>query len=92
MTDPSKESGVIQALLDRFQKLILPQALAMKERVDAGETLSSVDMQFLKEVLDAANKALPLVDRHPEYKELAARATRLYNEITAQALENEKKS
>ena len=92
MTDTSKEQGIIQARLDRFRKLILPQALAMKERVDAGERLSNLDMQFLKEVLDAANKALPLVDRHPEYKELAARATRLYNEITARALENEKEA
>jgi len=92
MTDQLKESAVIQALLERFQKLILPQALGMKERVDAGKRLSSMDMEFLKEVLDAANKALPMVDRHPEYKELAARAIHLYNEITARALENEEKS
>ena len=51
MTDTSKEQGIIQARLDRFRKLILPQALAMKERVDAGERLSNLDMQFLKEVL-----------------------------------------
>ena len=92
MTDTSKEQGVVQALLDRFQKLILPRALGMKERVDAGEKLSSLDMEFLKEVIDAANKARPMLDRHPEYKPLVARAIHLYNEITAQALENEGKS
>ena len=92
MTDTAKEQGVIQARLDRLEKLILPRALGMKERVDAGEKLSSMDMEFLKEVLDAANDALPLVDRHPEYKPLAARVSHLYNEITARALENEQKS
>ena len=92
MTDPLKEAAIVQALIQRFQKLILPQALRMKERVDAGEKLSSMDMEFLKEVLAAANKALPIVDRHPGYKELAARAIHLYNEITARALENEEKS
>jgi hypothetical protein len=92
MTDPTKEAAIVQALVQRFQKLILPQALRMKERVDAGEKLSSMDMEFLKEVFEAANKALPIVDRHPEYKELAARAIHLYKEITTRALENEEKS
>jgi len=92
MTDTSKEQGVIQARLDRLQKLILPRALGMKERLDAGEKLSSIDMEFLKEVIDAANNVQPMLDRHPEYKPLAARVIHLYNEITAQALENEGKS
>ena len=92
MTDPLKEQATIQALLERFQKIILPQALAMRERVDAGEKLSGIDMDFLTEVLENARKAQPLLDRHPEYKDLAGRAINLYNEITAKALENEKKS
>lgn len=92
MTDSIKEQAIIQARLERFQKIVLPDVLAMKDRVDAGETLSSRDVEFLAEVLENARTALPVVERHPEYKELAARAIHLYNEITAKALENEKKT
>jgi hypothetical protein len=34
----------------------------------------------------------PLIERNPEYQDLAARAMHLYNEILAKAAENEAKS
>lgn len=92
MTNSSKDQGVIEALLERFQKHRLPRALDLKDRVDAGERLSEYDMAFLEEVFADAKQVEPLVDRHPEYQELAARAIRLYKEITDRALQNEKES
>ena len=90
MTSPDKDLGVITALLERFEKYRLPAALKLKEKVDNGGLLDDRDMMFLENVEADAKKIQPLLDRHPEYEELVKRATNLFREITAKALENEK--
>ena len=90
MSDDSKDAGVIAVLVDRLNKQRLPRALELKERVDGGETLNEFDIEFLEEVFSDANSMKPLLDRHPEYEELAAKVVGLYHDITSKALENEK--
>lgn len=92
MTEPSKDAGVIQALAERLEKIRLPTALALKEKVDKGEALNQFDIAFLEEVLEDSTHIKPLLDQHPEWQELAARMTHLYHEITTKALANEKGS
>ena len=92
MADSSQDAGVIFALVDRFNKQRLPRALELKERVDKGERLSEQDIAFLDQVFKDANHIKPLVEKHPEWQDLAARAMGLYKEITEKALENEKES
>jgi predicted transcriptional regulator len=89
MAEIDKDLGVIMALLERFDKYRLPAALKLKEKVDGGGLLDKRDMEFLERVEADAKKIEPLVDRHPEYGELVKRATNLFREITAKALENE---
>jgi len=90
MSEKERDEGVIMALLQRLESQRLPRALDLKEKVDAGETLSDYDIQFLAEVLSDASSMKPLLDRNPEYAELAARMLQLYREITEKSLENEK--
>lgn len=89
MGDDSKDAGLICVLMERFEKQRLPRALSLKEKVDSGSKLDSFDIEFLEEVFSDSNKVKPILDRHPEYQELAAKVIGLYHEITAKALENE---
>jgi hypothetical protein len=90
MTDTSKDAGIIQILAEQMQTKRLPRALSLKEKVDSGETLDEVDIMFLEEVFEDARSISLLVDRHPEWHDLATKMMILYKEITDKALENEK--
>jgi hypothetical protein len=92
MKQSSEDTGVILALMERFNEQRLPRALALKKRVEQGECLTEPDIAFLEEVFRDANHVMPLVDKHPELQPIASRAISLYKEITEKALENEKRS
>ncbi len=91
MTESSKEAALIQVLAERLEKIRLPIALELKEKVDRGEVLNDLDIGFLEEVLGDVGKIKPLIDKHPEWQDLAGRMASLYNDITTKALENEPK-
>ena len=90
MSDQKYDEGVIMALVERFNTQRLPKAVELKDRVDAGATLSNLDIRFLQDVMADAQKLTPLLERHPEYHDLVGRAAHLYRQITEKALENEK--
>jgi hypothetical protein len=85
----SKEMGVLAVLATRMVEERLPKALALKERVDRGETLNDLDMAFLEDVVKGANEIRPILNDNPQAKNIAARMLQLYKEITTKALENE---
>jgi hypothetical protein len=91
MTDTSNDAALIQVLVDRLEKIRLPIALELKEKVDRGDLLNDREIEYLEEVLGDVEQIKPLIDRHPEWQDLAARMTGLYNDITTKALENESK-
>ena len=90
MTRSSEDTGVILALMQRFNEQRLPETLALKKRVEQGECLSERDIAFLEKVFSDANHVMPLIDKHPKLQPIASRAISLYKEITEKALENEK--
>ena len=85
----SMDEGVLTAIVDRMQEQRFPRALELKEKVDSGETLDDFDIDFLERVFEDCTSLKPLLDRHPEYQELAARMMSLYHAITTRALANE---
>ena len=92
MTESEKDAGIMEVLLERFEKQRLPRALALKEKVDKGESLDEWDTTYLEEVLEDAHQVKTLIDKHPEYQDLYTRAVHLYKEITEKALQNAKGS
>jgi len=92
MKESAEDTGVILALVKRFDEQRLPRAMELKKRVDKGECLSEHDIAFLEEVFREAKHVMPLVDKHPEWQTTASRAISLYKEITEKALANEKQA
>ena len=90
MTEPSNADGIILALIERFEKQRLPRLLALKEKADRGEVLSSGDIEFLDRVIHDAQQSKHLIDRHPEWQTFCAKVVHLYESITVKALDNEK--
>jgi hypothetical protein len=92
MTEDAKDLGIAITVLARLTEDTLPKAFEIKERLDRGECLDHWDIDFLDDLFKRAEQVKPLVDRHPEYQEVYARAVHLYKQITEQAMLNEKKS
>jgi hypothetical protein len=90
MDQETKDAGTIEALMIRMKEYRIPRAKRMQERVNAGEKLSDVDIEYLNRVYDQSRDSAALFERHPEYDELRIRALDLFSEIIAKALENEK--
>ncbi|MFW2440034.1 MAG: hypothetical protein ACN4GR_11740 [Arenicellales bacterium] len=85
-----KDAGILVVLIERLEKQRLPRILSLKEKVDGGAPLDDLDLDYLEKMMKDAKKAMPLIDRHPEYHLLATKLIGLYNEITEKALQLEK--
>lgn len=90
MNKHPEDSGIIQAVLERFNEQRLPRALEMKAKVEKGETLAAFEVDMLADILADARTMHGLLQRHPEYEPLVTKALGLYKEITEKALANEK--
>jgi hypothetical protein len=93
MSQPENDLGILAVLLKRFETERLPAILSMKKTVEAGETLSDGDIEYLHRVLEEirVNRLGPLLERHPEYRDLAAAVFSNYRHIVERDLENEKR-
>ena len=92
MIDSTTDTGLIEVLLERLEKQRLPRLLALKEKVDGGESLDGMDLDFLENSIADARKVIPIIDRHPEYQQLATQVMELYKDISEKALQIEKSS
>lgn len=89
MENSEKQLGITMAILERFEKKTLPEALWLKEKVDKGELLNEGDIEFLEEILANATSVKHFVDSEPQWQSLYASAIGLYEEIITKGLENQ---
>lgn len=92
MDQKEKDKGMIMVLLERFNKQRLPRALALKEKVDSGELLDDYDHKYIKELQKDTSEVMLIIERNPEYKDLAANIINLYKQIIEKDIENQKKA
>lgn len=90
--DSSHDLGVISVILKRLNDERLPRVLKIKQKVDNGERFTDSDIAYLQQSFADARQAGPLLERNPEYHNLASQLLHLYKEITDKALENERNS
>jgi hypothetical protein len=91
MDQKEKDKGLIMVLLERFNKQRLPRALTLKKKVDSGELLDDYDHKYIKELQKDSSEVMLIIERNPEYKDLAVKITSLWNEIIEKDTENRKK-
>jgi hypothetical protein len=93
MNTPDKDLGIVSVLIKRFEEERLPAILSIKKKVEAGETLNDGEIEFLRRAVEAARSdgLWLLLERHPEYQDLAASVFSTYRRIVEQVLENEKR-
>jgi hypothetical protein len=89
MAEVSKDLGTIAVLAKRMVDERLPKALELKERVDRGEKLNGLDLNFLEQVVKDATQIMPVMKGDARVMQVAARMLELYKDITNKALENE---
>ena len=92
MDQKEKDKGLIMVLLERFNKQRLPRALALKEKVDSGELLDDYDRKYIKELQKDSSEVMLIIERNPEYKDLAANIINLYKQIIEKDIENQKQA
>ena len=83
------DRGVIYVVLDHFTRHLYPRAADIESRLNAGARFSDAEIAHLAEVLEEIKLLRPLIDRHPEHRELAERVIALYAGIARRGLENE---
>ena len=83
-----KELGVVQVVLERYNREWLPALLDMRKKVDRGETLDDRELSLLSKAIEEARGGATFAKSHPQFKSLIDRATALYDHIEARNKEN----
>ena len=88
----SKNEALIQVLLDRFINIRFPRIKDIKEKVEQGETLSTLDIEFFKEVFSDIADNKHLVEGNKELEDMVAKIINYDKEVMDMALANEQKA
>lgn len=91
MQHSETEKGTMAVLMERLAKERLPRLLKIREYVERGEALTAFDIEYLEHAFRDANDNRQHILEFPEYADIVGNVARLYSEIMAKALENEKK-
>ncbi len=89
MNIKNNDTGIILVVIERFEKQRLPWLVDIQLKLDRGDLLNDIDIEYLSDTLHDARLMFPYLDRHPEYEPLFAKAIHYYKTIIEQALANE---
>lgn len=90
MDKSTSEVGVITAVIERLVTQKLPRLQALEAKLDKGEPLNDSELEFLEQVSTDGNEVMRMIDRHPEYHDLAAKVLELCTKIISKAVDVEK--
>jgi hypothetical protein len=88
MSENPNDIGIIEVVIQRLEKQRLPRLLALKDKVDNGESLDDYELEFLEHSMVDARALIPVIDRNPDYQPLAVKVVELYKDISDKALQN----
>ena len=83
-----EEMGVVQVVLTRFNRDVIPMLKDMKTKVDRGETLSERESGQLEKALKRSVRGREFAKKHPEYAQLVESARDIYDYIATKSAEN----
>ncbi len=84
----AEDAGTLAVQLENAKRGI-PNLIAIKDRIDGGDTLSDIEIAELEDVFERARSMIHVYDEHPEVQDIVARVVSMYLRITTKALENE---
>lgn len=83
--------GVVQSLVQEFEQHRLPRLFRLKDKLDRGETISDVDIEYLCKEIKDAGLAMHMIVNYPELQNFCLSMSHLYKEICDEAMENEQR-
>jgi hypothetical protein len=83
------DRGVIYVLLEHFVRHLHPRAAEMEKKLDTGARLDDAEIEHVARVLGDIRSLRPLIDRHPEHREIAEGVIGLYADLARRAWRNE---
>ena len=90
MDKSKQDKATLDALIHKLNTRQIPRARRMLERLENGEKLRDEDIDILKLEYDEYMKDWGIVERNPQYTEIATGYVELYTKIIEMALQNEK--
>jgi hypothetical protein len=83
------DRGIIYVVLEHFRLHLYPRALDIEKQLEAGEPLSDEQLAHVTDVLYGIKLLRPLIERHPEHRDLVAGVASTYSGIVKRAWQNE---
>jgi len=82
--------GVIQSLVQEYEHQRCPRLFRLKDKIDRGEAINDVDLEYICKQLKDASLAMHLTVNYPELREFCLIMGHLCKDICDGALENQK--
>lgn len=83
------DGGIIYVVLEHLWRHLYPRALDIEKQLTAGERLTDGQLAHVTDVIDGIKQLWPLIERHPEHRELVAGVVSTYAGIAERAWRSE---